>query len=252
MWRTLFMLSTMCVLSSPVVAQDVPSASRIPAASAQQLQRDLDLMKQQLQQMQDKIRQQEEANRETQYPRSAPCGDACPCAPAAGDANKLKQEVREEVLRDIQPQLSAANKTFPSQFNPAIGLILDSAFTYRQHEGNNFEFRAAELGLSASIDPFCRGYAVITGSPSGFDVEEAAIVTTSLPYNLTVKGGVSLRTSAGSRSPRPRSAVCESAGRARPLHRRRITCGRRRGERSPADRAVCDPHGRHVQQARDE
>src|SRR5204862_210921 len=88
-----------------------------------------------------------------------------------------------------QPQLAAVNKTFPSQFNPAIGLILDSAFSYRQHDGNNFDFRAAELGLSASIDPFARAYALFTGSPDGFSVEEAAIVTTSLPYNLTVKGG---------------------------------------------------------------
>src|SRR5205085_5100667 len=53
----------------------------------------------------------------------------------------------------------------------------------------NCEFRAAELGLSASVGPFARGYAIITGTPDGFDVEEAAIVTTSLPWNLTVKGG---------------------------------------------------------------
>ena len=92
-------------------------------------------------------------------------------------------------MRDIQPQLSAANKTFPSQFNPAIGLIIDTAFSYRQHEGNNFDFRSAELGLSASVDPFVRGYAIFNGTSDGFEVEEAAIVTTSLPYNLTVKGG---------------------------------------------------------------
>src|SRR5207245_937483 len=112
-----------------------------------------------------------------------------PAPPAAGAREQLKQEVREEVLRDIQPQLAAANKTFPSQFNPAIGLIIDTAFSHRDHGGENFDFRAAELAFSVSIDPFARGYALITGSPDGFSVEEAAIVTTSLPYNLTVKGG---------------------------------------------------------------
>src|SRR5262249_793592 len=53
----------------------------------------------------------------------------------------------------------------------------------------NFEFRSAELGLSASVDPFARGYAFFNGSEDGFEVEEAAIVTTSLPYNFTLKGG---------------------------------------------------------------
>src|SRR2546428_6629400 len=171
---------TVCLFSAHAFAQVTPMA--------QQLQRELAIMKEQMRQMQDKIQQQEEAIEKlsTQPPPAPP---PAPAPPAAGDREQLKQEVREEVLRDIQPQLSAANKTFPSQFNPAIGLILDSAFSYRQHTGNNFDFRSAELGISASIDPFARGYAIITGSPDGFDVEEAALVTTSLPYNLTVKGG---------------------------------------------------------------
>jgi len=142
-----------------------------------------------MRQMQDKIRQQEEAIEKLSTQEAPPAPTPAPAPPTAGDREQLKQEVREEVLRDIQPQLAAVNKTFPSQFNPAIGLILDSAFSYRQHEGDNFDFRAAELGVSASIDPFARAYALFTGSPDGFSVEEAAIVTTSLPYNLTVKGG---------------------------------------------------------------
>jgi hypothetical protein len=81
------------------------------------------------------------------------------------------------------------NKTFPSQFNPAIGLVMDNVFSSKDHERANFEFRSAELGISANIDPFIRGYAIMNGTPDGVDVEEAAIVTTSLPYNLTVKGG---------------------------------------------------------------
>jgi hypothetical protein len=146
-------------------------------------------MKEQMRQMQEKIRQQEEAIEKLSTPAPPPAAQPVPAPPAAGDREQLKQEVREEVLRDIQPQLSAASKTFPSQFNPAIGLILDSVFSYRDHDRANFDFRAAELGLSASIDPFARGYAIITGSPDGLEVEEAAIVTTSLPYNLAVKGG---------------------------------------------------------------
>src|SRR5712692_2001335 len=142
-------------------------------------------MKEPQRQMQDKIRQQEELLQKLGTQEAPPA----PAPPAAGDREQLKQEVREEDLRDIQPQLASVTNTFPPQFNPSICLVLDSAFSYRQHEGDNFDFRSAELGISASIDPFARGYAILNGTPDGFSVEEAAIVTTSLPYNLTVKGG---------------------------------------------------------------
>src|SRR4029453_1146690 len=38
-------------------------------------------------------------------------------------------------------------------------------------------------------DPYARMYSFFTGSNNGVEVEEAAAITTSLPYNLTVKGG---------------------------------------------------------------
>jgi hypothetical protein len=182
-------VALVCLCSTQALAQGTPSPTRTPDASAQQLRRDLEIMKEQMRQMEDKIRQQEEAIEKLSPPAAPPVAQPVPAPPAAGDREQLKQEVREEVVRDLQPQLSAATKTFPSQFNPAIGLIIDTAFAYRQHEGNNFEFRSAELGLSASVDPFVRGYAIFNGTSDGFEVEEAALVTTSLPYNLAVKGG---------------------------------------------------------------
>src|SRR5262245_5786551 len=183
-------VGTVCLFSTQALAQGTPGQTRTPDASAQQLRRDLEIMKEQMRQMQEKIRQQEEALEKLSTPAPPPVAQPVPAPPAAGDREQLKQEVREEVMRDLQPKLSAATKTFPSQFNPAIALVIDTAFSYRQHEGNNFDLRAAELDLSASVDPFARGYAVFSGSSdNGFSVEEAAIVTTSLPYNLTVKGG---------------------------------------------------------------
>ena len=132
------MVGTVCLCSTHVFAQGTPSPTRTPDASAQQLRRDLEIMKEQMRQMQDKIRQQEEAIEKLSTPAAAPlCRPPAPvpAPPAAGDREQLKQEVREEVMRDIQPKLSAANKTFPSQFNPAISLVLDSVFSYREHEG---------------------------------------------------------------------------------------------------------------------
>ena len=52
-----------------------------------------------------------------------------------------------------------------------------------------------ELNVAASVDPFARGYAVINASADPVTgeataaVEEAALQTTSLPWNLTLKAG---------------------------------------------------------------
>jgi hypothetical protein len=56
--------------------------------------------------------------------------------------------------------------------------------------GADFALKTGELFISAPIDPFLRGYAAINGtSEEGFDIEEAALITTALPWNFTVKGG---------------------------------------------------------------
>ena len=171
---------------APVYTQTASRSSRTPDA-AQQLRRELDAMKQQMQQMQDKILKQEEVIQKLSS-QAIPPPVAAPTTTAAGE-DQFKREVKEEILRDIRPSLAAANKTFPSQFNPAIGFIIDSVGSYRDKQKGNFEFRSGELGISANVDPFTRGYAIINGTPDGIEVEEAAIVTTALPYNLTVKGG---------------------------------------------------------------
>jgi len=73
--------------------------------------------------------------------------------------------------------------------NPAISFVVDTEFsTGSLDPGYNFSLQSGELFISAPIDPFLRGYASINAtSTEGFGVEEAALVTTSLPWNLTVK-----------------------------------------------------------------
>jgi hypothetical protein len=82
-----------------------------------------------------------------------------------------------------------ATQAAPSALNPAISLAIDATAEHRDKAGGDFNFRAAELGVAASIDPYARAYAFFTGSRDEFEVEEAAIVTTSLPWNLQVRGG---------------------------------------------------------------
>jgi hypothetical protein len=93
---------------------------------------------------------------------------------------------RADATAPAAPRLPPVNAD-----NPAISLVIDTALTTDTHgSGWDFALQSAELFLSAPIDPFLRGYAALVGSSEeGFDIEEAALVTTSLPWNLTVKGG---------------------------------------------------------------
>ena len=181
-WGAAALAAVLAMGARRVRAEDVP---------IEQLRRELRDMQGQLEKLQEQIKKQQQViDKLSAGQQKAPATAAAPPpAATAADEERLKRQVTEQVLRRMQPALAAANKTFPSQFNPAIGLILDNVFSYSEKDRGDFEFRAAELGVSASVDPFARGYAIITGSPDGFDVEEAAIVTTSLPYNLTLKGG---------------------------------------------------------------
>ena len=175
-----------------VFALGVALLPRGVGAENEDLRRELEAMRKQLRQMQEQLKKQQELidklSAEKQPPAAPAKAEKTPEEKAA-DEERLRRDVTASIMRRVQPQLAAANKTFPSQFNPAIGLVLDNVASYGSETRGDFDFRAAELGISASVDPFARGYAIITGSSDGFDVEEAAIVTTSLPYNLTVKGG---------------------------------------------------------------
>ena len=101
--------------------------------------------------------------------------------------------------QDAQTQIDALNARLAalegapaqasiSSFNPAMGMALDSVYSQSGAKAG-FQFRAAELGLEAPVDPYLKAWAVMTGSPEGLEVEEAAMETTALPYNLTVRGG---------------------------------------------------------------
>jgi hypothetical protein len=206
-----------------MIVAGVPGAARPQASGDPQLRQELDTLKEQLKRVEQQMRQQEElirrlsGERATTPAPTAPPPVAAPAAPATPPSGTVAapvapvapapvaqtpidaEKLRLRILEDLQPQLTAANKTFPSQFNPAIGFIIDTVFSDHRRNNpflpdvkqtkSNFEFRSGEIGISASVDPFARAYAIINGTPDGVEVEEAAIVTTSLPWNLTVKGG---------------------------------------------------------------
>lgn len=104
--------------------------------------------------------------------------------------DQLEKEKGSTVTRVDQVEKSVkAVQSAPSVLNPAIGMAFDAVAEQSNKAGGNFDFRSAEVGISASIDPYARGYAFFTGSNHGVEVEEAAMVTTSLPWNLQARGG---------------------------------------------------------------
>ncbi|OAQ20080.1 hypothetical protein [Thermosulfurimonas dismutans] len=108
----------------------------------------------------------------------------------AKDSQRLKEEVKEEVLEEIQPVISSSVRTFPSMFNPAVSLTIDTMAKYYSNEGrdNSFDLRSAELMLSGSVDPFLSAYAVILGTEEDVELHEAAGVV-RLPMGFSLKGG---------------------------------------------------------------
>ena len=108
-------------------------------------------------------------------------------------AERIEQLERERATANSRAaaveQSVKTMQSAPSALNPAFGMAIDATAEHRAKAGGDFNFRAAELAISASVDPYARAYAFFTGSRDEFEVEEAAIVTTSLPWNLQARAG---------------------------------------------------------------
>ena len=132
---------------------------------------------------------------------STSTGSTVDHAAPAGEMQKKVEELNEKVDQVVETQ----KKDIPGIFNPAIGLVGETIFSYRSGKssetgsdrpsGYDVFQRSVELTLNASVDPFAKGYAVINASAdaatgeASVDVEEAALQTTSLPWTLELKAG---------------------------------------------------------------
>src|SRR5437667_2168268 len=186
-----------------------------PAVFAQEKASELEDLKKQMLQMEEQFRQLQRQIEKLEK-QAAPSG--APGQPQAADP-ALQKKI-QEVESKADAALAASKKIFPSQFNPSISLAIDTIGSHKSNAqalnagdgtatrdaggrinnprpaGADFNLRTAELFISADVDPFTRAYAVINASAdaanndeASLGVEEAAIVTTRLPYNLTVRGG---------------------------------------------------------------
>jgi len=125
--------------------------------------------------------------------------------PANAQTNAVMADQLQELNQKVDNVVEAQKKVRPGEFNPAIGLVGETLFSYRSHGsdqigsdrpgGFNAFQRSVELNVAASVDPFAKAYAVINASADSqtgeatMRVEEAALQTTSLPWNLELKAG---------------------------------------------------------------
>jgi len=165
----------------------VATRSEAISADVEQLREELAAAKQQLEQTQGELGATRSALEA--LTRRVDAMQAAPPAPAAAAAVPPPPPMAEVTAR-----LAPVNAD-----NPAISFVVDAELAQDTQSswesigypnGIDFSLKNGELFISAPVDPFARAYASINGSSDeGFDIEEAAIVTTALPGNLTVKGG---------------------------------------------------------------
>ncbi|HVP90051.1 MAG TPA: hypothetical protein VMS75_02420 [Terriglobales bacterium] len=189
MKKPLFLLFILAIALAPRSAQAQADRSTLEALKQQiqQLNQRMQQMQQMIQLLEEKIKQLEEAKA---------------VAPAAEPA--MKEQV-QQLTEKVDRVTAAQRKVLPGEFNPAIGLVGETVLSHRSQSaaatgsdrpgGFDIFQRSVEMNLAASIDPFLKGYAVInaqadpvTGEATA-SVEEAALQTTSLPWNLGLTAG---------------------------------------------------------------
>ncbi len=198
--------SVLCLTVCAVQAQETRSVE----ALSQQLKQMQDGFEKQQREMRELFEKQVRAQQEqidalrrqldsVSHPVAALPTNSWPASAAShpSDVETLKHRVDDLT--------TASKKTFVSQFNPGIGFVGDTLFSYTSRGsdstgserpgGADVFLRTVELNLEATVDPFARAYGVINAGAdartgeANLGVEEAALVTTSLPWNLTAQAG---------------------------------------------------------------
>jgi predicted esterase YcpF (UPF0227 family) len=203
-------LKTILGLSSALcLCVTIAQAQETNESASASLQRDeVGQLKQQLRQMQENFEKVENEQHQQIKALTQKLDEltnqqqatAASAPPVAVTTNKLK-----ELSDKVDQVVEAQKKTLMSEFNPAIGLVGDMVFSYRSKSsdatgsdrpgGFDAWMRSLEMVASASVDPFAKGYAVINASADSqtgeatWGIEEAALQTTSLPWNLELKAG---------------------------------------------------------------
>jgi len=167
------------------------------------IQKQQDVLKEQQKALED-LKEEFKQSQSVKPQPSTPAPPAAAATTQQATPEQTQQQV-EELKQKVDQVVEAQKKYVPSVFNPSIGFVGETIFSHNSKGskdtgsdrpgGYDVNLRSMELNLAGFVDPFARGYAVINASAdpvtgeASATVEEAAIQTTSLPWNLTLKGG---------------------------------------------------------------
>ncbi len=151
----------------------------------------------------DALKKQLEATK-TNAPAAAAAPPVATASPPATVVPASQEQIKQLSER-VSQVVEAQKKVLESEFNPAIGFVGETVLSYRSKGsdqtgsdrpgGFDAYQRSMELNIAGSVDPFARGYVVANASADSttgnatFGIEEAALQTESLPWNLTLKAG---------------------------------------------------------------
>ena len=129
---------------------------------------------------------------------------------AATKAESTAGQAQQSAAKaETATQAAAAARSGENAFNPAISLILQGTYANTSQNPNTYQITGfvpsggavappkrsfglgeTELNISANIDPYFRGVAIMSVAPEGgINVEEAYFQTLALSNGFTLKGG---------------------------------------------------------------
>jgi hypothetical protein len=91
------------------------------------------------------------------------------------------------------PALMGQQTRFSTDFNPAIGFVIDSVFDYQDfdtaQDGFDASLRLLEFNGAVFVDPKAWAWVAVVAEEEALNVEEAAIQYIGLPGNMGLRGG---------------------------------------------------------------
>ena len=179
-----------------------PSASRAQGTPVEQLQKELESMRKQLQQMQKKLDEQDIVIRKLGKERAAPPATAeapppAPPAPPPVIAKAPEPWSPAAPIRLLSGSRGYLNLSFDALADAGWSTRSDVTSLQRgDHDPlqRGFTIPNSEIFLNGAVDPYFTGVADIVfkldeNNETSVELEEVYLTTTSLPWNLQLKGG---------------------------------------------------------------
>lgn len=184
-----------------VVLAAAPSPSRAQGTPVEQLRKDLESMRKQLHEMQKKLDEQDAVIRKlSAEPAAPPATVAAPPAPPAPPpavAQAREPWSPTAPIRLLSGSRGYLNLSFDGLVDAGWSTTSDvTALQRGDHDPlqRGFTIPNTEVVFDGAVDPYFKGFANIVfkldeDNETTVELEEMYLLTTSLPWNLQVKGG---------------------------------------------------------------